>query len=335
MQNVYGNPMGKTKQVYNSSKDDDDDDDDYENTNPCDLAPTVPSRTTRKMKTALKEDLALKLSAGIVPKETPRFQPPPIGLDLSSGAVNAAFSDVAVLANKTFPDLEVMSNSNRQRSGRCKKVVLTGFMVLIFVALVGTIGFIFTYYAAVSEKVVDLEKAVSDSQKNFLENKENLEGKMANLSITMVKLQDILLANVKQINKTLDNICTLCPIGWSKVGQSCYFVSGEEMTWDKSRAECNKLNSVLVMVKDKTESETLKKLFQFGRRYWIGLRRDPGEVHIWKWLDGTEISFTNWDVNEPNYYGKTEHCGETISGPWNDRSCTDRLFYICKRLRTC
>lgn len=317
MQNLYGNPMGKTKQVCPPSPDDDDDDD-YENANPSDLAPVVPSRKTRRM-----DDLALKCmdkpakqppsvwttsQIGIIPKETPTFQPPPIGLHFSSGAVNTAFADVEALAHK-FPTLEVMSNRNQQRSGRSCWRVLAGFMVVIFIALVVFTGITFTSYTNVSGKVVDLEKTV--------------------------KLQEILMAEIKQINKTLERICALCPVGWNIIDSSCYFVSGEETTWDLARDECYKMNSVLVMVKDKTESDSLKKLFSAGRRYWIGLRRDPEELHIWRWLDGTQITFINWGVNEPNYYSSREHCGETMSGPWNDRRCSDNLFYICKKIRMC
>ncbi|KAG8574388.1 hypothetical protein GDO81_009160 [Engystomops pustulosus] len=130
-------------------------------------------------------------------------------------------------------------------------------------------------------------------------------------------------------------ICTPCPVGWKMVGSSCYFVSNEDVSWDLARDECYKMNSILVMVKDKTESDNLKTLFTKNKRYWIGLRRDPSEIHIWKWLDGTQMTFSNWAVNEPNNDSGREHCGETISGPWNDRNCGDKLFYICRKIKTC
>ncbi|XP_075715630.1 C-type lectin domain family 4 member G-like [Rhinoderma darwinii] len=328
--------------VYTPSKDDDnddDDDDDYENTNPCDLAPVVPSRNTRRIKNAVKVDLPLK--SGNIPNETPRFQPPSIGLDFSSGAVNAAFSAItdvkmsSVPANDTFPNLEVVSSRNKQRSGRCRLVVLSGLMIIILIALVVTIGFLFLHYITISEKVTSLEKTAPGFQNNSMLEQVNLKTKVADLSNIMVKLQDILIANMKQINKTLENICTLCPGGWNMIGSSCYYVSGEILSWDMARDECYKVNSELVMIKDKTQSDSLKKLFKPNKRYWIGLRRDPQELHIWKWLDGTQVTFTNWGVNEPNYYSNLEHCGETLSGPWNDRSCVEKLDFICKRRRAC
>ncbi|XP_069815746.1 C-type lectin domain family 17, member A-like [Dendropsophus ebraccatus] len=327
---------------------DDDDDDDYENANPCDPTPALPSRANRKMKNAIKDDFALKCmekpakqppsvwttpQKGINPRETPGFQPPPIGLDFSSGAVNAAFSDIS--DKNTFPDLEVMPNRNQPRSGRSKMVVLIGLTVIIFIALAGITGFIFLRYITVSAKVTDLEQTASDLQMKAKVHRANLKADVADLNNTMVKLQDMLMVNLKHINRTLESICTLCPFGWRGIGSSCYYVSEDELSWDAARDECYKVNSVLVMIKDQTESDTIKNLFMNKRRYWIGLRRDPVDNHIWKWLDGTQVTFTNWGVNEPNYHSNIEHCGETMSGPWNDLNCVNKLYYICKRLRTC
>ncbi|XP_069823324.1 CD209 antigen-like protein E [Dendropsophus ebraccatus] len=91
------------------------------------------------------------------------------------------------------------------------------------------------------------------------------------------------------------------------------------------------MNSTLVMIKDKTELDTLKNLYKNNRRYWIGLRRDPEDVETWKWLDGTQVNFTNWDKKEPNNVGNLEFCGETRSGPWNDLRCNEQLLFICKK----
>ncbi|XP_056426759.1 C-type lectin domain family 12 member B-like isoform X2 [Hyla sarda] len=325
MQNMYGNPMGIKNQVF--TPDDDNDDDDYENTNPCDPKPALPSRTNRRMNKAIKDDLPLKCmnepakqppsvwttpQKGMIPKETPRFQPPAIGLDFSSGAVNAAFSDTT--ARNTFPELEAMPHHNKQRPGRSKMVVLTGLMVIIFLALAGVTAFISLRYIAVAEKVVDLEETVSDLQKNAKSEQGNVKAEVADLNNTMVKLQDMIVVNIKQIKeikKTLENICTRCPVGWYMNGSSCYYVSMEKVSWDEARDECYKMNSVLVMVKDKTESEALKKLFKENGRYWIGLRRDPKEVHIWKWLDGEQVTFTSFNLQHHNSTNSSSSSGSS------------------------
>ncbi|XP_069825353.1 natural killer cells antigen CD94-like isoform X2 [Dendropsophus ebraccatus] len=91
--------------------------------------------------------------------------------------------------------------------------------------------------------------------------------------------------------KNQENNCTPCPDGWKRVGSSCYYVSEEEITWEEARDECYKNNSVLVIIKDKTELDTLNKLIKNDTRYWIGLTRYPEASIIWKWLDGTQLTF--------------------------------------------
>ncbi|XP_066449342.1 C-type lectin lectoxin-Phi2-like [Eleutherodactylus coqui] len=158
---------------------------------------------------------------------------------------------------------------------------------------------------------------ISKFQQHTMEEQNDLNTKVANLSNLMEK------------------ICTSCPVGWHAIGSSCYYLSTELRTWDEAKDECYKADSFLAMITDRKKSDSVNTLFTRFKRYWIGLRRDPKNIHIWKWLDGTEVTFTNWAVNEPNYLQQSEHCGETLSGPWNDENCTVKLNYICEKKRSC
>lgn len=184
-----------------------------------------------------------------------------------------------------------------------------------------------------SNEMSHLKNYTSDFQNKSVMKQDNLETNVEELSTMMVKLQNILMADTKQINKTLERICAPCPDGWKIIDSSCYYVSEEEKTWDLAQGECYGMNSFLVMIKDKTQSDSLNKLYSAGRGYWIGLKRDPKDLQTFRWLDGTQVTYTNWEENEPNN-PQREQCGETMSGPWNDRQCSDELFYICKRVRT-
>ncbi|XP_069801409.1 perlucin-like protein [Dendropsophus ebraccatus] len=140
------------------------------------------------------------------------------------------------------------------------------------------------------------------------------------------------LQDVKSINKTLESICPVWLGGWSRIGSSCYYVSEETTTWDEARDKCYQMNSILVMVKDKAESETLKKLYKSQGRYWLGLKRDPENIQTWKWLDGTKVTYSAWDKGEPNNDHNNEHCAEVIGevNLWNDYPCSLNRQYICE-----
>ena len=54
----------------------------------------------------------------------------------------------------------------------------------------------------------------------------------------------------------------------------------------------------------------------------------------WSWEDGTPIQFVNWSPNEPNGDSSSQACVEafhqTNPGEWNDHSCAEAQYYICK-----
>ena len=54
----------------------------------------------------------------------------------------------------------------------------------------------------------------------------------------------------------------------------------------------------------------------------------------WSWEDGTPIQFVNWSPNEPNGDSSSQACVEafhqTNPGEWNDHSCEEAQYYICK-----
>ena len=77
-------------------------------------------------------------------------------------------------------------------------------------------------------------------------------------------------------------------------------------------------------------------LFIFpGWVFWIGLNADLSLDGSFRWSDETDITFTNWNSDEPNGVWTDEHCVEMYSereraGKWNDKACSDLKSYICE-----
>jgi len=66
---------------------------------------------------------------------------------------------------------------------------------------------------------------------------------------------------------------------------------------------------------------------------WIGLsKKDFGEPYTWS--DGTPVDFIKWAPGEPNDKDGTENCGEFYVDHWpgmyNDMSCNEARYYVCK-----
>lgn len=73
---------------------------------------------------------------------------------------------------------------------------------------------------------------------------------------------------------------------------------------------------------------------------WIGLKRNQGGTSF-SWVDGTSVSYSNWNRGEPNNSGGNENCGNIYargsnSGYWNDLTCDrapsfDNPVLLCQK----
>ncbi|XP_077118562.1 uncharacterized protein LOC143774687 isoform X5 [Ranitomeya variabilis] len=280
---------------------------------------------------------------------SPPFQPPRIGLDFSSPAVNAAFRDQQTVEQITGPA--------EKRVCRWKKMVLIFYLLLTFLFLILLTSIIFIYYSNISNQLAELKKNASwvqDSIKNERETlKENLmtinktlvspvqdsinkeketwKENLMKMNQTLVKELELLKSDVKTIKKVL-GLCTSCPAGWSRLGSSCYSFSTSHQTWQNSQEECRKRDSSLLILKSNMELDAVRPLTG-NKRFWIGLKKGNGNT--WLWVDGTMAVYTNWNIGEPNNAAQREHCTEMIAGGWNDFDCDKAIDYICQKTTTC
>merc|ERR1719206_48905 len=127
-----------------------------------------------------------------------------------------------------------------------------------------------------------------------------------------------------------------CAEGWSSYGESCYRFYGphEQLTWAEAQAECQKQNSNLAIARDENVVLFLGGL-QRTNRIWLGAQRQPGSDPAvgWTLIDGSPLSFQNWDQVEPN--GEHELCleqqGQRAFFKWRDHSCDVTNSYICEQ----
>ncbi|KAJ8018638.1 Collectin-12 [Holothuria leucospilota] len=72
------------------------------------------------------------------------------------------------------------------------------------------------------------------------------------------------------------------------------------------------------------------------RSLWIRLN-DPQKDQRFKWVDGSWVSYTNWNIGEPNNYNNNGEYYVLIrnDGTWNDFPESGRAPFICKMPRRC
>ncbi|XP_063302400.1 C-type lectin domain family 4 member G-like [Pelobates fuscus] len=240
---------------------------------------------------------------------------------------------------------------NNSTPGRVT-VILMVLLLIMFLFLIALTSLVFMFYynasgeikKSVSERMqqhFNVSEEISVLKKSLFERMQQDFNVSEEISVLKKSLfermqqeiaQNNILSEVQSIKETLDKLCKTCPSGWRATGSSCYYLSSSTLSWDKARDECYKFNSALITFSSKNDMDTYNKLFTDSTKYWMGLRRDATNINMWKWLDGTELTFTNWDKGEPNNSEKKEHCGEILSGSWNDRNCDASVNFICRKV---
>uniref|UniRef100_UPI0037E9BDA4 C-type lectin domain family 4 member E-like n=1 Tax=Semicossyphus pulcher TaxID=241346 RepID=UPI0037E9BDA4 len=121
--------------------------------------------------------------------------------------------------------------------------------------------------------------------------------------------------------------------GWVYFNDSFYYISAWGNSWQDSREDCLQRGADLVIINSKEEQEFMR---QFKKHVWIGLT-DRETEGVWEWVDGTPLTTSYWDANEPNSHeGIDEDCGEIKlhyddENNWNDVSCTVQNIWICEK----
>ncbi|NXJ98390.1 CLC1B protein, partial [Corythaixoides concolor] len=86
--------------------------------------------------------------------------------------------------------------------------------------------------------------------------------------------------------------CSLCPVNWKWIGgNTCFYFSEKEATWQESEDFCFSWNATLLTLKRKSKLISISQLSQ-KRSYWIGLSY---RVDDWSWIDGTKLSTKRMD----------------------------------------
>ena len=115
--------------------------------------------------------------------------------------------------------------------------------------------------------------------------------------------------------------------GWSWLGEyntAQYFVSTNPISWDNAQSSAVAYGGHLVVIESQDENDWISTAV--GDEYiWIGLYQDTSSVEYsepaggWTWVNGAELTYTNWAGNAPNEVNGLENaCQMYSSGQWND-----------------
>ncbi|XP_061736835.1 CD209 antigen-like protein E [Nerophis ophidion] len=126
---------------------------------------------------------------------------------------------------------------------------------------------------------------------------------------------------------------SICPHGWILFGSSCYYISSQRRSWDKSRQDCLQRHADLVIINSRQEQAFLTG---FTEAAWIGMS-DRVQEGNWIWVDGTPVNRDKlkWAPGQPDGAFGGEDCGDlrTMSNflGLNDSKCSAQSKWICEK----
>ncbi|XP_056155303.1 macrophage mannose receptor 1 [Lampris incognitus] len=132
---------------------------------------------------------------------------------------------------------------------------------------------------------------------------------------------------------TVETVYNTTEDGWIIYNDTQYFINTDTLPMEEARAFCRKNFGDLVVITGESERKFLwKKISRdIHGQYYIGMTVNLDKS--FSWMDGTPVTFTAWENNEPNFANNDENCVTLYRsmGFWNDINCGLELPSICKR----
>jgi len=130
-----------------------------------------------------------------------------------------------------------------------------------------------------------------------------------------------------------------CLEGWSYYSptDSCFKILTARFYWDEAKVACASLaqGSSLAKISTAEENYFVIDLMTKGNEnfgFWMGAN-DISNEGSYVWLDGSKVSFADWNSGEPNNWRGNEDCGHwkiPAGWKWNDASCKYRMSSVCQ-----
>lgn len=95
-----------------------------------------------------------------------------------------------------------------------------------------------------------------------------------------------------------------------------YAVILDKADWQAAQSRCKQKGGQLVCIHDKATSDFITSMTKL--RVWLGATDEKVDGK-WVWVDGKEMTFTNWGKGEPSNTQGKETCLRTgADGLWTD-----------------
>ncbi|XP_006900871.1 PREDICTED: C-type lectin domain family 17, member A [Elephantulus edwardii] len=297
-------------------REEEDDGDDYENmTPPYKDLPPKPALSGKTMK---KPSLSYKIRkmAGANPEPSPPQSTP-----------------AAEASPPTASPVPWISHKLGGRPACCgdHRLMTCLYLLVVVSLLLGCLGLAVTLIKY--QVVVEELRLLAFQQMAWQANVTGVAG-LAGLKKDIDRLKADTDQSLVELRGLLDCNRVTCPEGWLPFEGKCYYFSPNTKPWDAARKFCQENYSHLVIISSPAEQKFVASAHGSPRVYWLGLT-DKNQEGVWKWLDGSPVTLSFWDPQEPNNLWNEDCASMNRDGTWNDLACEKTTYWICERKCSC
>nr|XP_035140870.2 C-type lectin domain family 17, member A isoform X4 [Callithrix jacchus] len=216
--------------------------------------------------------------------------------------------------------------------GCCQKRLIVCLCLLVVTSLIlSCFGLIVTLTKY--EELVKELRLLSFQQMMWRANVTGMAG-LAGLKHDIDRVRADTNQSLVELWSLLDCSRVTCPEGWLPFESKCYYFSPSTKSWDGARMFCQENYSHLVIINSFAEHNFVAKAHGSPRVYWLGLN-DREQEGDWRWLDGSPVTLSFWEPEEPNNIQEEDCASMNKGGTWNDLSCHKSTYWICERKCSC
>ncbi|XP_065271152.1 killer cell lectin-like receptor subfamily F member 1 [Emys orbicularis] len=207
------------------------------------------------------------------------------------------------------------------RSQRCKRMlgILGAVCIILTVAVIILTILVFQGFSNKAEEGPAV-KTDSVTQRTGSGGERN-----ASLEDLFSRLKQSL-CDPAQISSAGGSGCKLCPREWLLHGDKCYWLSNKTDTWNKSRDDCSRKGSQMLVIQDQEQMDYLKPVIPADHAVWIGLTFNSSQ-RKWTWADG---GLFNEKLVPGLRQAEKNSCGQ-LKNKIDFEICITELKWLCQK----
>ncbi|OWK56836.1 Pulmonary surfactant-associated protein A [Lonchura striata] len=113
-------------------------------------------------------------------------------------------------------------------------------------------------------------------------------------------------------------------------GGKIFATNGKTANFDATVEKCKEAGGSIAAPKSPGENDAILYFVKYFNTYaYLGIKQSlvPGRFQF---LNGAQLSYTNWYPNEPSGKGEEECVEMYTDGTWNDKKCSKNLLIVCQ-----